>query len=71
MSHGNVEKMMKPATPRLSGNFLDYFESLDQSKWVNGRPVLLNGATWCDCCGTWHKAEEHYFNAVVLKGEIK
>lgn len=67
MSARNAEKMIKPVTPRLSSNFLDYFESLDESKWVNGRPVLLNGAAWCDHCGTWHKANCHYFNVPSKK----
>lgn len=67
MSQGSVDKMIKPVTPRLSKNFLDYFESLDKSKWVNGRPVLLNGATWCNHCGTWHKPERHYFNLICKK----
>lgn len=55
MQQGNEAKMIKPVTPRLSNNFLDYFESFDKSKWINGRPVLLNGAIWCESCGTWHK----------------
>jgi len=67
MSARNVEKMIRPVDPRLSKNFLDYFESLDESKWVNGRPVLLNGAIWCNHCGTWHKEGNHYFNAIQKK----
>lgn len=68
MSARHVEKLFKPVEARLSNNFLDYFESLDESKWVNGRPVLLNGATWCNHCGTWHKCGDHYFNVINKRG---
>lgn len=54
MSERNQEKVNQDSVMTLSHNFLDYFESLDKTKWVNGRPVLRTGGAWCHACQTWH-----------------
>ena len=30
------------------------FKNVNVSKWVNGRPVLINGDVWCPMCEQWH-----------------
>lgn len=55
MSQSNIAQPEIWSIVKLSRNFLDYFASLDRSKWVNGRPVLLNGDVWCPMCESWHQ----------------
>lgn len=40
---------------KFSRNFKEHFKSFDRKKWVNGRPVLLNGDVWCPMCEIWHE----------------
>jgi hypothetical protein len=35
--------------------FIQDLFNIDTRKWVNGRPVLLNGDVWCPMCEIWHK----------------
>ena len=55
MSRTNIAQPLHWSIVKLSRNFLDYFVSFDKKKWVNGRPVLLNGDVWCPMCEAWHK----------------
>lgn len=55
MSASNIAQPEIWSIVKLSRNFLDYFTSLDRSKWVNGKPVLINGDVWCPMCETWHQ----------------
>lgn len=54
MSTRNIPQPLIVSIIKLSHSFTDYFKSLDKSKWVNGRPVLINGDVWCPLCETWH-----------------
>lgn len=54
MSARNIAQPAVFETMKLSKRFEDYFLSMDKNKWVNGRPVLINGDVWCPMCETWH-----------------
>lgn len=54
MSNRNIAQPTKYTIVKLSRNFGDYFMNLKKDKWVNGRPILLNGDVWCPMCETWH-----------------
>jgi hypothetical protein len=54
MSHRNIPQPAISSIVKISHNFKFYFQSRDRSKWVNGRPVLMNGDVWCPMCETWH-----------------
>lgn len=54
MSQRNIAQPALWSIVKISRRFIDHFETRDRSKWVNGRPVLLNGDVWCPMCETWH-----------------
>lgn len=54
MSARNIAQPIAWSIIKLSRSFTDYFVSLDRNKWVNGRPVLINGDVWCPTCESWH-----------------
>jgi hypothetical protein len=54
MSNRNISQPLPFSFDKLISNVLNYFSNTDTSKWVNGRPVLINGDVWCPMCETWH-----------------
>ncbi len=54
MSHRNIAQSIVISIYKISHRFNDYFLNVNRDKWVNGRPVLLNGDVWCLKCETWH-----------------
>jgi hypothetical protein len=54
MSARNIPQPVSASIIKISHNFKFYFKDRDRSKWVNGRPVLMNGDVWCPMCETWH-----------------
>lgn len=54
MSVKNIPQPNIFSIDKLINNVLNYFSKVDLNKWVNGRPVLLNGDVWCPLCETWH-----------------
>lgn len=54
MSARNIAQPVILSIVKLSRDFTDYFRSADRNKWVNGRPVLINGDVWCPMCESWH-----------------
>lgn len=54
MSNRNITQPTIINIIKLSRHFTDYFQSFDKNKWVNGRPILINGNVWCPMCEKWH-----------------
>lgn len=54
MSDKTIPQSMSFSIDKLIKNILNHFDSINTNKWVNGRPVLINGDVWCPLCEQWH-----------------
>lgn len=50
MSNRNIAQ---PVKWNIQEFIIDLF-NMNAKKWVNGRPVLINGDVWCPMCDVWH-----------------